>query len=342
MSAPSVEIPHATGEMSESDAVARLLAKSRAGQVPEPRTEDEIADDREPSDVPSADAGTDVEVETADEPAIEGDEFDGEEEAPAQNADPVVKFDDGTELPLSEVKRGFLRQQDYTRKTQEAAQLRKTYEAERAQFIAERKSVADRLTPLIQQAEAIINNPATQAELNELRVTDPGAYAVRMMEMQAKQQALAQLQWQQTALREQAEREEAERFQRERAQTAEQSRSVLMENIPEAKKDFAAWYQGLGKWVLDQGIPAEAWDNEVDHRVITMAWKAMQYDRATRKTQATSDKLRRVPQPLRPGTAKPPGHAQARALREATERAHASGSMDDAIAAQLAKIRARR
>jgi hypothetical protein len=328
--------------MSESDAVARMLAKGRAGQVPDPRTEDELIDDREPSDMQSADAGTDVDVETADEPAIEGDEFDGEEDAPVQTADPVVKFDDGTELPLSEVKRGFLRQSDYTRKTQEAAELRKTYEAERTQFIAERKSVADRLTPLIQQAEAIINNPATQAELNELRVTDPGAYAVRVMEMQAKQQALAQLQWQQNSLREQAEREEADRFQRERAQTAEQSRAALMDTVPAAKKDFAAWYQGLGKWVLEQGIPAEAWDNEVDHRIILMAWKAKQYDEATRKAPATNDQLRKAPQPLRPGAARPPGHAQARALREATERAHASGSMDDAVAAQLAKLRSAR
>lgn len=326
--------------MSESDAVDRLLAKDRAGRIPEPRSEDELLEDRDPE------APLEIEDEAPvgdDEPAVEGDEFaDEDEQDTATSADPVVKFDDGTELPLSEVKRGFLRQQDYTRKTQETAELRKTVESERSAYIAEKKAVADRLTPLIQQAMAIVESPSMQAELAELRQTDPGAYAVRVMELQQRQAQLAQLQNEQSRLRDTAEREEMERFAHERAQTAGQSRAVLMEKIPAAKKDFASWYQGLGKYVLEQGIPAEVWDSEVDHRVITLAWKAMQYDNATRKTQKTNDQLRRAPQPLRPGAAKPPGHAQARAVREATERARTSGSIEDAIAAQTLKLRTSR
>lgn len=323
--------------MSESDAVERILAKERGGLIPEPKTEEELLDERDPDSEPIEEP----------EAQVEGDEFDddGQEvevDEPSSTADPVVKFDDGTELPLSEVKRGFLRQADYTRKTQETAELRKSVEAERSQFHAERKAVADRLTPLIQAAEAIVNNPATQQELAELRAVDPGAYAVRVMEMQQRAQTLQRLQYEQAQLRETAEREEAERFQRERAETAQRSRATLMETIPEAKKDFAGWYSALGKWVLEQGIPAELWDNEVDHRVITLAYKAMKYDQATRKTPATTDKLRKAPQPLRPGTAKPPGYAQQRSLREATERAYQSGSIEDMAKLQEMKIRSAR
>lgn len=332
----AAEIPHETGDLSESDAIERLLAKDQAGKIPDPRSPEELLDERS-----AEDDNESVDVEDP-EAQVEGAEFEEEDgegvEVETASADPVVKFDDGTELPLSEVKRGFLRQQDYTRKTQETAELRKTVDAERAQFNAERRAVAERLTPLIQQAEAIITNPSTQAELNELRMTDPGAYAVRMMEMQQKAQSLAQLQAQQAALREQAEHEEMQKFQRERAETATRSRQTLIETIPEAKKDFASWYQDLGRWVLEQGIPAEAWDNEVDHRIITLAYKAKKYDEATRKTPATTDKLRKAPKPLRPGAAKPLGHAQARQLREATERAYSSGSVDDAIALQIAKM----
>lgn len=324
--------------MSESEAVERFLAKSQAGQIPEPRDIDDVVDDPEEVGALSDDGG---------EPRVEGDEFgepdedvqDEDAEEAGSAGDPVVRFDDGTELPLSEVKRGFLRQQDYTRKTQETAEVRKAVEGERAQLLAEKKQAADRITPLIQQAIAIIDNPATQAELNQLREIDPGAYAVRMMEMQQKRAALAQLDYEQRQLRESAEREEAERFQHERAETAKQSRGVLMEKIPAAKKDFATWYRDLGKWVLDQGIPPEAWDSEVDHRIITLAWKAKQYDEATRKAPATSDRLRKAPQPLRPGAAKQPGHAQARELREATERAYKSGSVEDMAKLQILKGR---
>lgn len=338
MFAPAPELPHSTGEMDESQAIERMLARSSAGQDPEPLGEDDLLEDRDPGDDEPLDGDHE-----SDEPAVEGGEFSDEDDEPAAaSADPVVKFDDGTEMPLSEVKRGFLRQQDYTRKTQETAELRKTLETERSTFAAERKQVADRLTPLIQQARAIVDDPGAQRELAELRVTDPGAYAVRVMELQQKRAQLDQLEWQQNALREQAEAEEAEKFQRERRETAERSRTVLMEKIPAAKKDFASWYRDLGKYVLEQGISAEAWDSEVSHPVILLAWKAMQYDAATRKTPATTEKLRKAPQPMRPGSAKPPGHAQARALREATERAQKSGSVEDAISLQRLKMSAAR
>lgn len=342
MSAPATEIPHATGELTQNQAVERLLARESAGLNPKPRTPEELLDERDDDeqgaveiDEPT-DSGEDIDPEGE----VEGDEF-ADEDQPAA-ADPVVKFDDGTEVPLSEVKRGFLRQQDYTRKTQEVAAERKTVETERAAYLAEKKQISERLTPLIQQAIAIIENPATQQELADLRVTDPGAYAVRVMEMQQKQAQLQALQMEQARLRQTAEAEEAQRFQQERAQIAEQSRKTLMETIPAFKKDFSAEYSKLGKYVLEQGVPAEAWDAEVDHRVVTLAWKAMQYDLATRKTQKTSDQLRKAPQPLRPGAAKPAGHAQARTLREAAERAAKSGSFDDAVALQLAKMKARR
>lgn len=338
MSASAVSIPHETGPMSESEAIDRLVAKDRAGKIPEPRTMDEIADDLEP--------GTDVPVDS-DEPdenaQVEGDEFpDEDEQTAAPSGDPVVKFDDGTEMPLSEVKRGFLRQQDYTRKTQETAELRKTVESERGAYLAEKKQISERLTPLIQQAIAIIENPSTQAELNELRQLDPGAYAVKMMEMQQKQQTLQRLEFEQRQIHEAAAREEAERYHQERAKTAEESRRILIETIPAFKKDFNAAYHSLGEYVLSQGISSERWDNTVEHPDVIMCWKAQQYDNATRKTHATGDQLRKAPQPLRPGAAKPAGHAQARSIREATEKAHASGSIEDAIAAQTLRLRGSR
>lgn len=294
--------------------------------------EDEREDDLQAED---AEPAADGEVEGAD---FEADE-DGNVEVAA---DPVVRFDDGTELALSEVKRGFLRQSDYTRKTQEVAEQRKAVETERASYLAEKKQAAENLEPLIRAAMDAINNPAAQAELEQLRQIDPGAYAVRIMEQQARQAQIQQLAWQQNQLRESAAREEAEKAQRERMETAERSRATLIETIPAFKKDFKAEYQRLGEYVLAQGIPAEAWDNEVDHSVITLAWKAMQYDAAARKAPATKERLSKAPQTMRPGAARPPGHARERELREATERAHKSGTVEDLADLLLKRQRARR
>lgn len=330
-------LPHSSGELSESQAVERMLAKAQAGKIPEPRTPDEMLDDRD--DAPPVETAEE-EPPAEDEPVVEGDEFAEEEaeEAPATNADPVVKFDDGTEMPLSEVKRGFLRQQDYTRKTQEVATQRKQVETERATYLAEKKAVAERLTPLIQQAMAQLEGSTDAQALAELRATDPGAYAVRMMEIQNRRAQLEQLAFQQGQLREQAEREEMQRAHAERQQMAEQSRAVLIEKIPAAKKDFAGWYKAVGEYALANGISPEEWDSEARHSAILMVYKAMQYDAAGRKAPATKEQLRKAPQPMRPGAAKPPGYAQARVVREATERAHKSGTIEDAIAAQKVKL----
>ena len=51
--------------------------------------------------------------------------------------EPKVKLDDGTELTVEELKKGYMRQADYTRKTQETAALRKeaeTITSDLAQF----------------------------------------------------------------------------------------------------------------------------------------------------------------------------------------------------------------
>lgn len=336
-------IPHSQGEMSQGQAIERMLAKAQSGQIPEPKTEDQLLDERDPESPPqeSAEADPEAQPPPEGEPQVEGDEF-SEEPSKVTSADPLIKFDDGTEMALSEVKRGFLRQQDYTRKTQEVSQTKKAVEAERQQYLAEKQQVADRLGPLIQQARSIIDSQANDPALAQLREVDPGAYAVRMMEIQQRREALARAEYEQQTLRANAEREQQERFVAERRQQAEQSRASLIEAIPAAKKDFGSWYSALGEYVLAQGVPAEIWDNEVDHRVITLAWKAMQYDNATRKAPATKEQLRKAPQPLRPGAARPPGYAQDRMVREATEKAHKSGSIEDAIKAQMVKLGSRR
>ncbi len=341
MSAPAAPLPHANGDMSESQAIERLLAKSQAGLTPEPRTPEELLEERDPApeaDESTADEPAEVEAETR----VEGDELSEELGAPkAAATDPLVKFDDGSEMPLSEVKRGFLRMQDYTRKTQDLASLRKTVESERAQFIAEKKAVSERLGPLIEQVVAQINSVDAR-ELAELEQVDPGKAALRRIEIQTKREQAQRLAWEQQQLREQAAREEQQRIAAERQQVIKASRSALMEKIPAAKKDFDGWYKALGEYVLSQGVSPEKWDDEVDHSVITLAWKAKQYDDAARKAPATKEQLRKAPQPMRPGAAKPPGYAQARAIREATEQAAKSGSIDDAIRVQMLKQQAAR
>ena len=103
----------------------------------EPENEDEGAEESIQEDTEDA---ADDQPEESDE---EGDEPKSEEEEPDETPKPdrkiavTIKGDDGedttTEVSEEELVKGYTRQADYTRKTQELAEVRKTAEAERAQ-----------------------------------------------------------------------------------------------------------------------------------------------------------------------------------------------------------------
>ncbi|WP_339314615.1 hypothetical protein [Paenibacillus sp. FSL M7-0896] len=92
------------------------------------------------TDEEQPDTGSDVETDTADEPADETPTEEGAEEAHAEESeqeDPA--FGDDTEvdmgegrqaLKLSELKSGYMRQSDYTKKTQELATQRKEVDSQ--------------------------------------------------------------------------------------------------------------------------------------------------------------------------------------------------------------------
>lgn len=75
------------------------------------------------------------EAETAEGEQGEGEgEPGGEEEPVYADATAKVRFDDGTEMTVAELRDSGLRLQDYTRKTQEVSQQRSQLEAERSDF----------------------------------------------------------------------------------------------------------------------------------------------------------------------------------------------------------------
>lgn len=81
---------------------------------------------------PSEDTVETPETAAPDDEAEEGEPEAEAEEAPVVYAEEtqVVKLADGTEIPVADLKAGYLRQNDYTRKTQEVANERKAVSAD--------------------------------------------------------------------------------------------------------------------------------------------------------------------------------------------------------------------
>lgn len=259
------------------------------------------------------------------------------EESDASASGDVVEMPDGTQVPVSELVRGHLRESDYTKKTTALAGERREFESVKQQVAAQSGEAMERVTTLAQQLEQqIARHQPTAQQMAELRQRDPAAAAL-MMEDQRRQQELVQAANQQAAYLQ----------QQQAAQVIPQQRQALAQSVPAFEKDFDAEYQALGTYAISPdggGLQREEWDQLVDHRHVTLVWKAKQYDEATRKARSIPKKLpSKTPKVLRPGVARDKRDTKKEGFAAALARQRESGGTVQSTAeAFLAKEQARR
>lgn len=314
-----------------------------AQPVSEPDIESQIADAFEASEEEQAKEAvtTQPEGETEQQSTAE----DGQEEAPAESEDEPaeteveqppakIKLKTGDEVTLDELSNGYLRQADYTKKTQEIAQQR-----------AEVQSAETRLTQadqvLRQQldlAQKVLEAFRPQQPSAQLLDTDPHAYMrqQRAYEETSRayqavlegKQALDARQQQMTAQQQQQE-------QQARRQTLAQERQALLDKVPDFRDQakFAA-FQTEASTLSEKhyGLSADEIAEITDHRAVMVLRDALAY----RKLQ--SEKMRAVAQaktapPMRPA-ARPAANVQAKqAANQAMDRLRREGSIEAAAAA---------
>jgi hypothetical protein len=237
---------------------------------------------------------------------------------------------DGKTITLDEVKKGYLRQADYTRKTTELATQRQTLATEVTNTQQERAKYAQAL----EQAHALIAQlePA-EPDWNALYQADPAQYAATREMWRTYQ--------------EQKQAVEAERSRVAQSTRAEQTKAQgdyvkaqaakLVEALPAwadekiAKQEKTAIFE----WGTKQGFSPEELSTIADHRAVVIMRKAMLFDRA----QATKAALKPGQAPttskVRPAT---PGAQATRPsnVSEATrakQRLAKTGKVSDAAAA---------
>ena len=234
-----------------------------------------------------------------------------EPEAPAEEAaedDPTVTIKiDGkdVEVKLSELKNGYQRQADYTRKTMEVAETRKAAQAEIEKARAERAQYAEKLQQARTHLEAALQLQQQNTNWEELLKSDPVEYLRQRHQAEAWQAQLSKVQQEQQSVRAQSEAE---------AQAAlrahiEAQHQALLDKLPEwkdeakAKADKAA----LREYLLNSGYEREAIDNISNARDVEIALKAMRYDELMRKANAAAKKVATLPaKVVQPGTGTPP------------------------------------
>lgn len=185
------------------------------------------------------------------------------------------------------------------KRLEEAANLRKQIEPERAAVVNERQQLSQALTHYTTQLATVLQ--ATQPNWEQLATNDPGEY---VRQRHAWEQKIGDLQRAQDAQNVLTQRQQADEQKAYQARAAEEQ-TKLLDAIPEwkdpakAKTDAAA----VDGYLQTVGFSPEERNGISDHRLVVVARKAMLYDELMKsQTQATQRVKNVPPRAERPGT----------------------------------------
>lgn len=228
------------------------------------------------------------EVEAELEPEVEP----GESEEEPQTF--TVKIDGKeVEVSLDELKNGYQRQSDYTKKTMEAAEQRKTADAEVQQARQERQQYAGELQRMAIQLEGVLQEQS-KTDWADLIESNPVEY-LKQRQLFEQRQALYQQNMQE-------QQQLAQQFQTEQAQAHQsylsQQQESLLAKLPDWKDDAkaAAEKAAISKFLQEQGFEADDISSIADHRHVLIARKAMLYDQVMANAKLQAKKVQEAPQ----------------------------------------------
>ena len=220
--------------------------------APEEDTQEEaVIEEAEESIEPEVDDFDEQDEELVDEEELEyDDEEDGEEETEVEEVEeqPVYRVTvDGSEIEVTqdELINGYSRQQDYTRKTQELANQRKTIE-QQAQELSQRDAIYAQLLPKMeaQLKGELVDEPDWKTLVDE----DPVAYVREQQIWNEKKEKLEATK----AERQRLEKEAYEEQQKQLVQFVQEGQKKLLEIVPEWKNAEVAQKEKLA--IRDYGI----------------------------------------------------------------------------------------
>jgi hypothetical protein len=287
----------ATNLADAASAISAMLAPEEGqAQVGETQSAEESEEDLE------AAASEDDESGVEDAPDEEtSEEQSGEEEEQEEQEQPqtfTVKVD-GKEVAvtLDELQKGYSRTQDYTRKTQQIAEVRKQVEAETQAVRAERGQYAQLLGAL--QAQLQASEP--QVDLDRLYNEDPIEWVRQKEVLRDRQEKAYAIQAEQQRLIQLSQQEQQQSMQ----QHLESQKDALLAALPEWKDAKKA---KLEKAMLIESAKSAGFSDEdlksvYDHRLVLLLRKAALFDQMVSKRQGIKPVTNNGPRPAKPGAA---------------------------------------
>jgi len=237
---------------------------------------------------------------------------------------------DGKELEvgIDELKNGYQRQADYTRKSQALAEARKETEqiqSERGRLEQERQMYANGLQMLQEQQSAKLTNFDT-VEWETLKQEDPYQYMIKKDEYRDAQESVNSL----AAEQQLVQQEQAQQAQQARSHFVQQEYARLVEALPEWSDSKSSVKKDVQEYATSVGFRPEEINQLADHRSVLIIKKAMEFDRLTKKVAPKKKAVKKVPKVQKSGRGNSNEDAAAEAQNKKRARLRKSGKQDDA------------
>lgn len=321
-----------------SEAVKAITATKPADDVDTDQAEaDEAQEGEADEDLPAEEEGEDEEGDGAEEEqAEEGDE---DEEAESDQGRFVsdtgkVRLDDGRVVSIADLKKGTLLHADYTRKTQEVADARRAVDAQSTQ----NKQLQQQLAEQRDYVAKLIQSIVPEMPGPEMLAKDPQGYLEQRAQAEQWAEHLKYL-TEQTQRDHKARQAEVEKGTKERLAKEWTSALDKMPELSDPKR-----LEAFGKDTVKYGgiygySPEDMSRIHHDHRQLlvfkdAIAWRKLQ---EKRKAEKPAPKGNERPPVMKGGTRLNPKAAKERKANAAMERLNKSGSLQDGVAAYLAR-----
>ena len=305
----------------------------------EPETETPETEEAQPTE--EEESTEETQDESLEEESEEEEEA-GEAEEESEESDEEVKEEllyavtvngEEQEVTLEELTKGYSRQSDYTRKTQEIANNRKGMESLQQQYNSEISQIQQERQQYLESLNQIISNTASgldkfvNVDWNDLKESDPLEYVTKREEFREAQEQVQAMQQEHYV----AQQRQSQDIQRFRTKALQEEHGKLVSVLPdwaepEKQKKIVS---EIRSYASGQGFSDEELNSLVDHRSLLVLMKAQKYDKL-QKADIKSKKLKNKPRVIRAGAGKDKKEDSKRSAKQKMKRLRHTGHVDDA------------
>ena len=271
----------------------------------------------------------DSDSEDEEEEAEESEEEEEDEEEPLFT---VTANGQEIEVTYDELLKGYSRQSDYTRKTQELSNLRQEYERGAQQYAESLPELQNLKQQYSQALGNVISNSVAGLERfnidwNALREEDREEYLVKRAEFQDAKDQIRGFQ-ERKAQEDQVMQEEARRNYHS---MVSQEHQRMVEQLPEwaDQEERNKISADIKSYATSKGFTNDELSVLTDHRYLLTLMKAMKYD-SLQSSDIKSKKLKNKPKVVRSGKGKEKSQTDSKVKAAQMKRLRGRGHINDA------------